>query len=107
MPLKSPSHPTEPRFQCHAHHHCGSHYLLDPFPHCRHLVELFPQLTITLNCYVYLQAQSTKILIMLGKTWLAHSKINYKQYLYPVEQDLQLEESNYHEYIERCICNAV
>jgi hypothetical protein len=41
---------------------------------------------------------------MLEKTWLAHSKINYKQY--PVEQDLQLEESNYHEYIERCICNA-
>jgi len=44
---------------------------------------------------------------MLEKTWLAHSKINYKQYPYPVEQDLQLEESNYHEYIERCICNAV
>jgi hypothetical protein len=38
---------------------------------------------------------------------LAHSKINYKQYLYPVEHDLQLEESNYHEYIERYICNAV
>ena len=45
---QSPSHPTDPHFQCHAHHHFGSHVFLDPFPCCLFLFEIFGNLVLHL-----------------------------------------------------------